>query len=190
MAQVGLTGQLGEEATRAQEEPLNGHGSKFVPPHDGHTSLHSVLDAQLEALALGQESVASLILSSKELGRLENDGPELQDFTMFKKGPNSLLGTGSSIASASDHEVSGSDFESDSGIENCHMEGPSPEVGVGLSSKPRKMRVEPYVNVMPHDDLAVTAAVTRTSREDQSDSGETCDVRIDSFIQCLDHKVI
>lgn len=150
----------------------------FLPQASPHTT-HSVLDAQLEALALGHNDLASLLLSSK-------DGAGL-DFSMFKrKGPNSLLGTGSSIASASDHEVSSSDFESDSGIENSHAEVHSPEMSAGLA-KPKK-GAEPFLEVMPHDDLAVRAAAAGVTN--QSDAGEkSCDLRIESFIQCLDAKV-
>jgi len=162
--------------------------SLVLKPHPPPSGIHSILDVQLEQLSLEQDQVASLILGSKG-SELEN-GSELSDFPMFKKGPNSLLGTGSSIASASDHEVSGSDFESDSGIENSHVEGPSPEVGVSLSSKPRKKGVEAYINVLPHDDLALTAGVEASKCcESQSELGEKSDIRINSFIQCLDHKV-
>lgn len=147
----------------------------------------SVLDAQLEALALGSGLglVELASLSPKESEFSE----DLTDFSMFKKGPNSLIGTGSSIASASDHEVSSSDFESDSGIENCHVELPSPEAGKS-PLKSRKKGVEHYIQVMPHDDLAVTASVGDQSEaaELSRDQSETSD-RIDSFIKCLDHKV-
>lgn len=187
---------------------------------------HSVLDAQLEALSLGREFSSSsttttslTVVDSQELmlqlhedaslsplspKELENGSVSVldPDFSMFKikKGPNSVLGTGSSIASASDHEVSSSDFESDSGIENSHAEVPSPEVGgassLSLATKPRKRGVEHYLKTLPHDDLAVMTngdgGVVGVATADQSDSGEqSCDtIRIDSFIKCLDDKVL
>lgn len=175
-----------EEISRRTEATDDEH----FPPPPSHvdaqdsplaTHLHSVLDAQLEALALGHNDLASLLLSSKSVEGL--------DPAFFKhKGPNSLLGTGSSVASASDHEVSSSDFESDSGIENSHTEVHSPEMSVGAAKQQEgaKKGVGPYLDVMPHDDLAVTAA----SDTYQSDVGEkSCDKRIESFIQCLDEKV-
>ena len=164
------------------------------------TTTHSVLDAQLEALALGHLDLESLIRNSKSTPDA-NGGTLEAYFSPFKKaGPGSLLGTGtgSSIASASDHEVSSSDIESDSGIENSHAEIHSPEVGVALS-KPMKKGVEPYLAVMPHDDLAVVAAAgdanqsdagsdDKTVSCDESCDGTSCDIRIDSFIECLDEK--
>lgn len=158
------------------------------PVGSPHTT-HSVLDAQLEALSLGHNDLASLLLATKSAEALD------ASLAFFKrKGPNSLPGTGSSTASASDHEVSSSDFESDSGIENSHAEVHSPEMNVGSSKKHgssgargSRRGVEPYLDVMPHDDLAV---VTATSDTDQSDVGEkSCDSRIESYIQCLDDKV-
>lgn len=153
----------------------------------------SVLDAQLEVLALQQQHDSSASTLQSALGSNEPSQNSLleldtEDILMFqpRKGPNSLLGTGSSIAS-SDHEVSSSDFESDSGIETSHPEIPSPDVGVVLS-KPAKKGVGTYVDVMPHDDLAVVSA-TSSRVADQSNAVEkSCDVRIDSFIQCLDEK--
>ena len=158
-------------------------------------STHSVLDAQLEALALGKDMAAlsynceiSRYFEGAE--RAERDTLE-SNFTAYKSkgGPGSLPGTGSSVASASDHsEVSGSDFESDSGIENSHAENQSPELGVTLLSKKqtRGKGVGPYIEVMPHDDLAVTA--TGGAGDNQLEEGSS-DIRIDSFIQCLDNKV-
>lgn len=149
---------------------------------------HSVLDAQLEALALGHDDLASLLLSSKSV-----EGLESEFFSFFKrKGPNSLPGTGSSVASASDHEVSSSDFESDSGIENSHTEVHSPDMNVGLTKQQdgTKKGVEPYLDVMPHDDLAVVTAASEPGEPNQSDAGEkSCDRRIESIIKCLDDKV-
>lgn len=157
-----------------------------------HQAIHSVLDAQLEALALGKDLFSSNTLYGGSLGRGEEAGSDLHLHS--KSGPHSLLGgTGSSIASASsDHsEVSSSDFESDSGIENCNTDNTSPEVNMALlpgggGSKKGK-GVEPYIEVLPHDDLAVVAS---PSEADQSDStGDSCDRRIDTFIKCLDDKV-
>lgn len=191
--------EAGEVLPRPPEHSEVKVSENFMPPSPAATdttldlhdrTLHSVLDSQLEALALGQASLSTL--------ESENGGPGLvtfvEDLPMFKrKGPNSLLGTGSSIASASDHEVSSSDFESDSGIENSHAEIPSPEIlGVG-SVKERKKDMEPYLSVLPHDDLAVTAAAAAAggSEDNQSDEGvKSCDLRIDSYIQCLDEKVL
>lgn len=172
--------------------PSPPHLHRAFPLNPQATSTtHSVLDAQLEALALGHLDLESLIRNTDAHG-----GTLEAYFSPFKRtGPGSLLGTGtgSSIASASDHEVSSSDIESDSGIENSHAEIHSPEMGVALS-KPMKKGVEPYLEVMPHDDLAVVAA----GDANQSDAGEktssscddvrSCDIRIDSFIECLDEK--
>ena len=215
MAEVGA--QLTQEASAGQQREQETHEGKQKskaasksnsPPspvdqqpqsyqHRASGVSHSVLDAQLEALALGgQDSIASLLLSAKGKIGGENSLLELdtEDFLMFhpRKGPNSLLGTGSSIAS-SDHEVSSSDFESDSGIETSHPEIPSPEVGVVLSKPLQKgIGMGPYVDVMPHDDLAIATTTNTTSSSEmvsQSDSGEkSCEIRIDSFIQCLDEK--
>ena len=102
-----------------------------------------------------------------------------------RKGPNSLLGTGSSIAS-SDHEVSSSDFESDSGIETSHPEIPSPDVGVTMSKSFPK-GVGPYDAMLLHDDLAVSN-ITADGVNQSTSIEKSCDVRIDSFIQCLDEK--
>jgi hypothetical protein len=156
--------------------------STVPSPFAQGSNTHSVLDAQLEALSLGND-LASLLLSSKTVEGLEVEVPFFK-----RKGPNSLPGTGSSIASASDHEVSSSDFESDSGIENSHTEVHSPEMSVGLSKQQQgqKKGVEPYLDVMPHDDLAV---VTAASASDTDQSEKSCDRRIESFIQCLDDKV-
>lgn len=157
-------------------------------PQASHTT-QSVLDAHLEALALGHSDLASLLLSSKSAEGAPNLGFMLEaDLSLFKrKGPNSLLGTGSSVASASDHEVSSSDFESDSGIENSHAEVHSPEMSAGCTKLGAKKEADPFLEVMPHDDLAMRGAAGATN---QSDAGEkSCDMRIESFIQCLDNKV-
>ena len=164
-----------EGTKEADEAPLPPSISPASYPQA--TTTHSVLDAQLEALALGQKGdLASLLLS----GSCSTEGGFSldTDYSLFKrKGPNSIPGTGSSIASASDHEVSSSDFESDSGIENSHAEVNSPEM-TGLPKT--------NLDALPHDDLAVVAA----RDVDQLDAGEkSCDKRIDSFIQCLDDKV-
>lgn len=172
-------GTCGDNTNATDDKNFQPSAPFRFPQASPHTTTHSVLDAQLEALALGHNDLASLLLSSKDDAGL--------DFSLFKrKGPNSLLGTGSSIASASDHEVSSSDFESDSGIENSHAEVHSPEMSAGLA-KPKK-GAEPFLEVMPHDDLAVRAAAAGVTN--QSDAGEkSCDLRIESFIQCLDAKV-
>ena len=185
-------------------------------PSELHRTAHSVLDAQLEALSLGQDGLASTLLAQKgtELELLEEGGKNVgesllalslhSEFTMFKmkKGPNSLIGTGSSIASASDHEVSSSDFESDSGIENFHTELPSPEAGAKGPGE-RKKGGEHFPQ-SHSDDSNVTQVCVMTA--DQSEAGEgSCDqspeeeecpvtrsldtLRIDSFIKCLDERV-
>lgn len=176
--------------------------------------VHSVLDAQLNALALGESTTtthevsldkqteSSMTLERVGLeGIIENFSVEMvdQNFAVFKsKGPNSLLGTGSSIASASDHsEVS--DFESDSGIETSHVEAVSPKVGGTTSLKKRKgVKLS---SGQPMADLpgstSVDAAIEngasgRDGESDQSDYVEeqvSCDIRIDSLIRCMDHKV-
>ena len=188
MAQV--PGQPERDGIAKQAKAADG---KLFPPStlptpfpvgSPHTT-HSVLDAQLEALALGHNDLASLLLATRSAEALD------ADLAFFKrKGPNSLPGTGSSTASASDHEVSSSDFESDSGVENSHTEVHSPEMSMGMSKKQgpsgaTKKGVEPYLDVMPHDDLAVVTA----SASDTDQSEKSCDSRIESFIQCLDDKV-
>lgn len=179
MAQEGGQQPTGE-GTKATLEKYS------IPPTTSATQ--SVLDAQLEALDLRgvQEGWASLLCLNSESAFADSD------FSMpFKrKGPNSIPGTGSSIASASDHEVSSSDFESDSGIENSHAEVHSPELMSVLKSLGARSKkgVEPYLEVMPHDDLASCSGAL-----DQSDAGsmscDTSDTRIESFIRCLDEKV-
>ncbi len=171
------------------EEPLPATQSS---QYFASSVLHSVLDAQLEALALGgQNSIALKLLNPR--GNLEEPYDSLlelntEDLLMFhpRKG-NSLPGTGSSIAS-SDHEVSSSDFESDSGIETSHTEVPSPDVGMALT-KPLRKGTGPCIDIMPHDDLAITASTSTSRVMNQSNSAEkSCDIRIDSYIQCLDEK--
>ena len=175
------------EKTRSDTPPPNTIASSFhrttLQPE---TATHSVLDAQLEALALGKD-FASLgfygLPDELQVDRLcySCDAEETK-YCMYKsKGPSSLLGTGSSVASASDHsEVSGSDFESDSGIENSHAENhQSPDVGVALLKPKKKKGVKSSIKAMPHDDQAVLG--------DEGDSGQSnggeglCEVRIDSF---------
>lgn len=222
-ASSGLQVQRGEAQTREAKEGFEGASKKaFSTPPPPATAAQppqsccqkgapgvsqSVLDAQLEALALGGTGVGHVLASLVHTATKSKSGSvvetvsssylelDTEDLLMFhpRKGPNSLLGTGSSVAS-SDHEVSSSDFESDSGIETSHPDVPSPDVGVALP-KPLQKGVGPYIDVMPHDDLAITSSTTITTSTTivegiiQSDSTEkSSDVRIDSFIECLDEK--
>lgn len=108
-----------------------------------------------------------------------------------KKGPISLLGTGSSVASASNHsEVS--DFESDSGVETSNVTTVSPEVGVlsPLTLSPNKKKGQKnQADVLPHDDLAVAGGRAEGEPSQEFPGGSLSEVRIDSFINCLDDKV-
>ncbi len=199
--------------SRGEKPRKRHHRANLSPP--AHASTHGVLTNSspwtlpFEKLTLSCEHTSQdtdCFIENNE----EGESPDIidtsnteTDLNIFKiktsGGPHSILGTGSSIASASDHsEVSGSDFESDSGIESSHIENTentSPDITMAISSTSSSKRVEPFVDVMPHDDLAVTVGMTETTTAmggageiDQSDQpGE--DGRIDSFIQCLDQKV-
>ena len=171
--------------------------------------VHSVLDAQLEALALGEGAATGLKVNSDEQTKtsmtlervdldaiIENLSAEMvdQNFSGFKsKGPSSVLGTGSSIASASDHsEVS--DFESDSGIETSHMESMSPKVCVISSLKKKKgmklsSAIQPKANPDSFKPIVSTDSDGQLEQTDRDEEQVSCDSRIDSLIRCLDHKV-
>ena len=168
----------------------------------GFSVAHSVLDAQLEALTLGVGAGSFVFNLSKdtensttlEPGAMENLSLDVGDqiFAVFKsKGPNSLLGTGSSTASASDHsEVS--DFESDSGIESSHIEVLSLKTGASTSILKKKKGVK----LQPKDPLVsgVTKGDCNVEEKQADQCGHSeelmsCNIRIDSLIRCLDHKV-
>ena len=169
----------------------------------------SVLDNELDALSIVKnapttpETPKETKMSFERVDMDENVLVVMgdQSFSVAKsKGPSSLLGTWSSIVSASDHsEVS--DFESDSGIDNSHARTTSPEMGVTMSAKNKKRKgLKTFPGVLPRNNLVAAngaggngsgCSYNQTDCFQSNCVGEqrSCDFRIDSYISCLDNKV-
>ena len=121
------------------------------------------------------------------------------------KGPNSIPGTGSSIASASDFSEA-SDFESDSGIENSNVDVVKPKLSeVSLTFKKKKgvkaggseglgssqKGCQSPVNNGPGEVDSPTLESGSNSSNSPSGAAQSPEPegRIDQLIQCIDHKV-
>ncbi len=145
-------------ATRAEGEPPDISNSPGTSPEGTLKNGVNLLDH----ISLSEELNESLLVVPR------------------KKGPSSLLGTGSSLASASDHSEF-SDLESDSGIETSRVAAASPEVDhpslhFRLSPKQRKKKKS-------------KSQVLGDEPTDLGQGESASEVRIDSFISCLDDKV-
>ena len=183
MAQNGVAGRdspPSAEVSFFQTRSVEGALAESSPP-DSRT-LESVSLKPLDSSLEDSKAILDAFGLSEEVGQ--------SLLVVKKKGPSSLLGTGSSVTSASDHsEVS--DFESDSGIETSNAATTSPEVGVvsplSLSpTKKKKKGLKDLANILPHDDLPVTVG---KALDEPPNLPGLSDIRIDSFINCLDDKV-
>lgn len=179
---------------------------------------HSVLDAQLKALCAGEVAAppdpeeanwdhrgrdSPRTLEPEDLEEIIENlsmGMGEQISVVKTKGPNSIPGTGSSIASASDYsEVS--DFESDSGIETSNADVVKLKVST-VSSLRKKKGVKASVDGRSSksdqspDGVEVTQVSCPavdgpedTTQSTSSTEGLSTEGRIDTLIRCMDHKV-
>ncbi len=172
---------------------------------------HSVLDAQLKVLSESGEA-ATLPESVKTWESKEKGSPRalvdeqieeiIENFSLGigeqiavakSKGPNSIPGTGSSIASASDYsEVS--DLESDSGIENSNPDVARPKLNPVMATFKKKKGVKAGSGSGKGGSSECEGVSTPSTADYSSQStvpveSVVTEGRIDKLIGCIEHKV-